>query len=47
MLEYGKVCEEGTHRSLMEKHGLYADMYQKQAENYLADKSKQKEGIWA
>ena len=31
----------------MKKQGLYADMYQKQAENYLADKSKQKEGIWA
>ena len=31
----------------MKKKGLYADMYQKQAENYLADKTKQKEGIWA
>ena len=47
LLENGEVREEGTHRELMEKHGLYADMYEKQAENYLADKSKQKEGIWA
>lgn len=47
LLEQGEVREEGTHRELMERKGLYADMYQKQAENYLADKSKQKEGIWA
>lgn len=47
LLENGEVREEGTHRELMKKNGLYADMYQKQAENYLADKSKQKEGIWA
>ncbi|MBP5357998.1 MAG: ABC transporter ATP-binding protein [Treponema sp.] len=47
LLENGQVREEGTHRELMKKNGLYADMYQKQAENYLADKTKQKEGIWA
>ncbi len=47
LLENGQVREEGSHRELMKKKGLYADMYQKQAENYLADKSKQKEGIWA
>ena len=47
LLENGQVKEEGTHRELMKKKGLYADMYQKQAENYLADKTKQKEGIWA
>ena len=47
LLENGEVKEEGTHRELMKKKGLYADMYLKQAENYLADKSKQKEGIWA
>jgi len=47
LLENGEVKEEGTHRELMAKNGLYADMYQKQAENYLADKSKQTEGIWA
>ena len=47
LLENGEVKEEGTHRELIDRKGLYADMYQKQAENYLADKSKQKEGIWA
>ena len=31
----------------MKKNGLYADMYTKQAQNYLADTKKQKEGIWA
>ena len=47
LLEYGQVKEEGTHRELMAMQGLYADMYQKQAENYLADKTKQTEGIWS
>ncbi len=47
LLEHGQVKEEGTHRELMNRNGLYADMYQKQAENYLADKTKQTEGIWA
>ena len=46
-LEKGQVKEEGTHRELIAKNGLYADMYKKQAENYLADKTKQTEGIWA
>ncbi len=36
MLEDGTVKEEGTHQMLMQKKGLYADMYEKQAENYLA-----------
>lgn len=36
LLEGGKVKEAGTHRMLMEKHGTYADMYEKQATNYLA-----------
>lgn len=36
MLENGTVKEEGTHWALMEKNGLYADMYNKQAVNYLA-----------
>ena len=47
LLEHGQVKEEGTHRELMAMQGLYADMYQKQAENYLADKTKQTEGIWS
>ncbi len=47
LLEKGKVREEGTHRQLMEKKGVYADMYTKQAQNYLADSAKQTEGIWA
>lgn len=36
MLENGTIIEEGTHRMLMEKKGAYADMYEKQAVNYLA-----------
>ncbi len=51
LLEHGCVREEGSHRELMKKKGLYADMYTKQAQNYLADRScefkKEKEGIWA
>ena len=30
------VAEAGTHRMLMDKKGIYADMYAKQAKNYLA-----------
>ena len=50
LLEHGCVREEGSHRELMKKKGLYADMYTKQAQNYLADRScefKKEEGIWA
>ena len=30
------VAEEGNHRMLMDRDGIYADMYKKQAKNYLA-----------
>ncbi|MBO4627062.1 MAG: ABC transporter ATP-binding protein [Lachnospiraceae bacterium] len=36
LLSDGTVKEAGTHRMLMEQKGLYADMYSKQAKNYLA-----------
>jgi ATP-binding cassette, subfamily B, bacterial len=36
MLEKGQIIEEGTHRELMKRNGSYAEMYQKQAMNYLA-----------
>jgi len=36
MLEHGEIIERGTHKSLMKLGGVYADMYKKQAENYLA-----------
>lgn len=36
MLEDGRLIEEGSHRQLMELGGSYAQMYQKQAMNYLA-----------
>ena len=36
MLEHGTILERGTHKELMELNGSYADMYQKQAKNYLA-----------
>ncbi len=35
MLEQGRVLEEGTHQELMERGGSYANMYSKQAKNYL------------
>ena len=46
MLENGTIIEEGSHRSLMKKKGAYADMYEKQAVNYLAGDIG-KEGIFA
>jgi ATP-binding cassette subfamily B protein len=36
LLSDGTVKEAGTHAMLMEQGGLYADMYTKQAQNYLA-----------
>ena len=36
MLENGEVIEVGTHEELMAKNGKYADMFRKQAENYIA-----------
>ncbi len=48
MLENGTVVEEGTHQKLMEQQGLYADMYEKQAVNYLASSpGEMQEGIFA
>lgn len=46
MLENGTVIEEGTHRELMAKKGAYADMYEKQAVNYLAGHN-DRDGIFA
>lgn len=36
MLEDGQVIEQGTHEDLMNQDGKYADMYRKQAKDYLA-----------
>lgn len=36
MLENGEVIERGIHHELMAQSGKYADMYNKQAKNYLA-----------
>ena len=47
LLEKGQIKEEGTHKELMKQNGLYADMYNKQAKNYLADSSVQEQGIWS
>lgn len=36
MLELGQIIEEGTHKTLILQDGKYAEMYKKQAMNYLA-----------
>ena len=36
MLEEGRIIERGTHEELMKLGLAYADMYKKQAQNYLA-----------
>jgi ATP-binding cassette subfamily B protein len=35
VLEKGKILEQGTHKELMKKSKLYAEMFNKQAEGYL------------
>ena len=47
LLSDGSVKEYGTHAMLMEQDGIYADMYRKQAKNYLAlaDESKPATGV--
>lgn len=48
MLENGTIIEQGSHHMLMEKQGAYADMYEKQAINYLAmDDFSERRGIFA
>lgn len=48
MLENGTVIEQGSHRMLMDQKGVYADMYEKQAVNYLAtDSFSERRGIFA
>ena len=34
LMEHGRVVEEGTHASLMERNGRYAEMFRMQAESY-------------
>ena len=46
LLMDGTVKEEGTHKELMSLNGIYADMYKKQAENYLAGEKTASEGIF-
>ncbi len=36
MLEHGEIIERGSHKELMSLDGSYADMFNKQAKNYLA-----------
>lgn len=48
MLEEGTVIEQGSHHMLMKKQGAYANMYEKQAVNYLAlSDSAKRRGIFA
>ncbi|MBR5994573.1 MAG: ABC transporter ATP-binding protein [Lachnospiraceae bacterium] len=46
LLRHGTVREEGSHKELMALDGLYADMYRKQAENYLAGSHETSDGIF-
>jgi len=39
MLENGQIIESGAHSQLLQQKGAYADMYNKQAESYLAAKA--------
>ncbi|MDF2685640.1 MAG: ABC-type multidrug transport system, ATPase and permease component, partial [Clostridia bacterium] len=37
MLENGEIIEQGTHKELMKQNGKYADMFNKQAANYVTE----------
>lgn len=39
LLEDGRIVEDGSHRDLMEKGGRYAELFGKQAENYVKEVS--------
>ncbi len=43
VLEYGKLVEEGNHKELMEKKGVYYDLFSTQANRYIADASERGE----
>lgn len=32
--DHGKLCERGTHQELLEQRGIYAELYETQAEYY-------------
>ena len=35
VLDHGEIAEEGTHEQLLEQNGIYAKLYQTQAEYYV------------
>ena len=37
LMENGEITESGTHAELLMKNGKYADMFHRQAENYLGN----------
>lgn len=43
MLENGQIIEQGNHNDLIRRKGKYFDMFNKQAQNYLADETYGKE----
>ncbi len=36
VIDHGALAEEGTHEELMARNGIYAEMFRKQGENYVA-----------
>ena len=39
MFKDGELCEYGTHESLMEKNGAYAEMFRLQAQYYIDEEA--------
>ena len=34
VLDHGRIAEDGTHDTLLAKHGIYASLYEMQAQYY-------------
>ncbi|MDR2614771.1 MAG: hypothetical protein LBC91_05575, partial [Candidatus Accumulibacter sp.] len=44
VIDHGRIVEEGSHRSLLERGGLYARLWARQSGGFLGDESDEEAG---